>query len=278
MEQLTRIKARIATLSELGEIIIAMRALAASALQEGRQAMPATSRYSRLIEDGIADVAAMLDLTAETIVETRQQPDTICIIGTEHGFVGDLNMTLLDGAPPLQDSRLVLVGQKLQVSAQERGLKPEAALSMTTHLAGVPRLARAISAAIGPTRHVQVVTPVQNAASNTISAQTRRVLPVSLPKASQGAAFPPLHQLPPGELLLSLAGEYLLAEISRTLIEALIGENQVRLGVLTAADRNIRNKREELHRKQQTLRQENITTELLDVVVGAEAITTGTRE
>jgi F-type H+-transporting ATPase subunit gamma len=49
-------------------------------------------------------------------------------------------------------------------------------------------------------------------------------------------------------------------------------ENQIRLGVLSAASQNITDKLEELRRKERTLRQETITTELLDVVVGAEAV------
>ena len=69
--------------------------------------------------------------------------------------------------------------------------------------------------------------------------------------------------------MAELAGEYLLVEISRALIEALAEENQIRLGVLTAASKNISDKLEELRRKERTLRQETITTELLDVVVGA---------
>ena len=73
--------------------------------------------------------------------------------------------------------------------------------------------------------------------------------------------------------MAGLADEYLLAEISRTLIEALVEENQIRLGVLTAASKNISEKLDELQRKERTLRQETITTELLDVVVGALAVT-----
>ena len=69
MEQLARLKARLTTLTELGDIIVAMRALAAAALQEGRQALPAVSRYALLIESGISDVAAMLDATAEPAPE-----------------------------------------------------------------------------------------------------------------------------------------------------------------------------------------------------------------
>ena len=71
MEQLARLKARLTTLTELGDIIVAMRALAAAALQESRKALPAVSRYALLIESGISDVAATLDATAEPVLPSE---------------------------------------------------------------------------------------------------------------------------------------------------------------------------------------------------------------
>jgi F-type H+-transporting ATPase subunit gamma len=273
MEQLARLKARLTTLTELGDIIVAMRALAAAALQESRKALPAVSRYALLIESGIADVAAMLDATAETAPEDDTgEAETVCIIGSEHGFVGDLNAELLTGVDIPHTSRLIVVGRRLQGAAAERGLPIAASLSMTTHVAGVPLLARKITESVGAATNVRLLTTKRDASKVQIEPQSRRVLPVKLPAPGARAAPPPLHQLKARELLNELAGEYLLAEISRALIEALAEENQIRLGVLTAADKNISDKQEELRRKERTLRQETITTELLDVVVGAEAV------
>jgi F-type H+-transporting ATPase subunit gamma len=274
MEQLARLKARLTTLTELGDIIVAMRALAAAALQEGRRALPAVSRYALLIESGISDVAAMLDATAEPAPEDDMgEAETICIIGSEHGFVGDLNAELLAGVDIPKASRLIVVGRRLQGAIAERGLEPAATLSMTTHVAGVPLLARKIAECMGAATNVRLATPRHDASKAGVQAQSRQVLPVTLPAPGARASPPPLHQLEARELLAELAGEYLLAEISRALIEALIEENQIRLGVLTAASKNISDKLEELRREERTLRQEAITTELLDVVVGALAVT-----
>ncbi|MEJ2517390.1 MAG: F0F1 ATP synthase subunit gamma [Methyloceanibacter sp.] len=97
-------------------------------------------------------------------------------------------------------------------------------------------------------------------------------MPIELPALGVRTSPPPLHQLEIKELLTELAGEYLLLEISRALIEALAEENRVRLGVMTAAVRNISDKLDNLRQTERTLRQETITTDLLDVVVGAEAV------
>lgn len=274
MEQLARLKTRLATLTELGDIIVAMRALAAAGLQEGRQALPAVSRYTLLIESGISDVAAMLDATAEAAPEDDTgEAETVCIIGSEHGFVGDLNAELLTGVDLPRPSRLIVVGRRLQGAAAERRLRIGAALPMTTHVAGVPLLARRIAECVGAATRVRLVTVKHEASKAAVAIKARKVLPVQLPALGARASPPPLHQLKARELLAELAGEYLLAEISRVLIEALIEENQIRLGVLTAADKNVSDKKEELRRKERTLRQETITTELLDVVVGALAVT-----
>jgi len=274
MEQLARLKARLATLTELGDIIVAMRALAAAALQESRQALPAVSRYAQLIESGISDVAAMLDIAAEPRSEDDTgKTETVCVIGTEHGFVGDLNSELLTGAGLRHTSRLMVVGRRLQNAAAEQDLGIAAALPMTTHVAGVPLLARKIADSMGAAARVRVVTAETGPGKATVSTAVRKVLPVRLPAPGEKPSPPPLHQLKAHELLAELAGEYLLAEVSRALIESLIAENRIRLGVLTAAEKNVSDKKEELRRKEWTLRQETITTELLDVVVGAEAVT-----
>lgn len=272
MKQLARLKARLTTLTELDDIIVAMRALAAASLQEGRKALPAVRRYALFIEDGISYVAAMLDTNAEPApADEDEEPETLCIIGSEHGFVGDLNARLLTDADP-QDSRLIVVGRRLQGAATERGLPVAAVFSMTTHVAGVPLLARKVAECIGAATHVRVVTVKHDPSRATVRVQSRQVLPVKLPTLSARPLSPPLHQLKPRELLNELASEYLLIEISRALIEALVEENQIRLGVLTAASQNISDKLEELRRQERTVRQETITTELLDVVVGAEAV------
>jgi F-type H+-transporting ATPase subunit gamma len=274
MEQLARLKARLTTLKELGDIIVAMRALAGAALQEGRQALPAVSRYARVIEDGIGDVAAILDATAQQAPDDdTAEAETICIIGSEHGFVGDLNAELLTGVSIPHASRLIVVGGRLQSAATERDLPIAAALPMTTHVAGVPLLARKIAECVGAATNVRLLTAKHEASKSEVHAQARHVLPVQLPTPGARSSPPPLHQLEARELLAELAGEYLLGEISRALIEALIEENQIRLGVLTAASKNISDKLDELRRTERTLRQETITTELLDVVVGALAVT-----
>ncbi len=271
MEQLTRLRARLATLAELGDIIGALRALAASSLQEGQRALPAVRRYVATTEGGIADVAAMLDIAAAPPAEDMfAGPEALCLIGSEHGFVGDLNAQLVDQSAPTQDIGLVVVGRRCLMAATERGLEADAFLSMTPQVDGIPLLARQVAETLAGAARVRVAFVRRTATGFGLVA--RQILPVRLENVIALAGAPPLHQISPAALLSDLAGEYLLAEIASALMEAMIEESTVRLHTLDQADKNIAHKLEELRRKEHALRQEEITTELLDIVVGAEAV------
>ena len=66
--------------------------------------------------------------------------------------------------------------------------------------------------------------------------------------------------------------ELLFAEIALALIAGFASENAARLRAMERADRNIGERVERLRQDAHRLRQEAITTELLDVVTGAEAV------
>ena len=83
---------------------------------------------------------------------------------------------------------------------------------------------------------------------------------------------PPLHHLPAEVLLRQLASEYLFAEVTRAVMEALASENGARLRVMETADSNIDGKLATLRRDEHVLRQQSITSELIDVVTGSQAV------
>ncbi len=84
--------------------------------------------------------------------------------------------------------------------------------------------------------------------------------------------MPPLHHLAAQPLLEALAGEFVLAELTRMAMESLAAENAARLYAMSAARDNVERKLAQLHQDEHRARQEEVTTELLDVVTGAEAL------
>ncbi|MFU8857647.1 MAG: F0F1 ATP synthase subunit gamma [Deferrisomatales bacterium] len=93
-----------------------------------------------------------------------------------------------------------------------------------------------------------------------------------------GAGTWPAHCLPtdraPWEDLFSaLIGEYLFVALFRAFAASLAAENAARLASMERAEKNIREKREELTARHHSLRQQTSTEELFDVISGFEALT-----
>ena len=84
---------------------------------------------------------------------------------------------------------------------------------------------------------------------------------------------PALTNLSPGALLDGLIEELLFAQLARAATESFASENAARLAAMESAADNVNGKLDDLRRVERELRQEEITTELIDVVTGVEAVT-----
>jgi F-type H+-transporting ATPase subunit gamma len=79
----------------------------------------------------------------------------------------------------------------------------------------------------------------------------------------------------PDRLLSWLVRQRLFVVLYKALAEALTSEHATRLAAMQSAERNIRERRDDLNAAYRRKRQETITRELLDIVSGFEAVTTG---
>ena len=269
MEQLPRVHARIASLQELRDLIRALRALAASHVQEAQGALSGIRRHVEVIEDAIAEGVALLPRDADATMPVEPSGAAVLIVVcSEHGFVGGFNEQLLDRAVAEHDAgqQLVVIGQRGALLAAERGLPVDRSFAMPTHVGGVLGVTRRIADYLVSALTADVVFGSYRRGGN-FEVEVRRILPLdpALLVASQRRS-PPLHHLAPEVLLQRLASE------TRAVMESLASENGARLRVMEAADGNIGDKLEELQRREHSLRQEAITSELLDLVTGSEAI------
>jgi len=283
MEQLSRLKARVSNLHELQALIRALRALAASHVQEAQTAVSGILSYVGAIEDAIAVGVGLLPENDEIIGggggragRGRSNSSVLIVVCAEHGFVGAFNERLLDRAETdlqaLPDRNLVVVGRRGAMLAEERGLPITATFPMATYVGGVLAVTRRIADYMRTAVQARIVYGAYRPGGS-FEIEGKDILPLDpaiLVRSSRRSA--PLHHLPPGILLQRLASEYLFAEITRAVMQSLASENGARLRVMEAADHNIGDKLETLRRTERVLRQEAITAELLDVITGAEAV------
>ncbi|MBW4982732.1 F0F1 ATP synthase subunit gamma [Mameliella sp. CS4] len=275
MEQLSRIESRLESLSELGDLVGALRSMAASRSREAREALAGTRAYCATVEAAIASIAPL-----ETTGPSAAAADgsaVLIVLTSENGFVGGFNTRLVERAARvrLDDEQLFLVGRRGQVSADERGLVADHVFGMTSRAGAVTALARRIVALAQGTGAVRVL-HADHRPGSAFEIKETRILPLEAarPKGAK-TPEPPIIQMPPQQLLQQLAWEYLFAEIASALMQSLAAENVERLRTMDAASRNIEDRLDTLKRQERVARQEETTADMLDVVVGAEAVTSG---
>jgi len=108
---------------------------------------------------------------------------------------------------------------------------------------------------------------------DTLNIEVRTVLPPD-PQIidSRALGMPPMHHLDPRVLLRRLLDELLIAELTLAMMESFASESSARLQIMQGAIHNIRGKLDDLKRQAGQLRQEEITSELLDIVAGGDAV------
>jgi F-type H+-transporting ATPase subunit gamma len=277
MDKTARIEARIASLKELKELFSAIQAMAASRLQAASSALVAAHEYCGVIEAAIADTVRMNDnhrARAELDWETPSDR-AVVVFCAEHGFAGAYNRRLLARAKQAAGpaDKVVIVGRRGRIAAPEFGLQASASVSMPTHVETLLPAARRLAAELAPFASIDVVFGRYRTGSQ-FEIEVRQVLPLNpelLRRRDEGND--PLHHLPSAALLHRLIGEFMLGELTMILIEATASENAARLQIMSAATQNIDDKLDVLSKQSHRLRQELITSELLEIVAGADAIT-----
>lgn len=276
MDKSARIDARIASLKDLRELFAAIQAMAASRLQAASSALAAAHKYCDVIESAIAD-AVRMDGNHRARVYWDLAPRrerAVVVICAEHGFAGAFNRHLLARAKreTAPSDKVVIVGRRGRIAAPEFGLEPWTSLSMPTHVESLLPTARRLAVELAPFANIDVVFGRYRSGSQ-FDIELRQVLPLSpqlLRRRDNGND--PLHQLPSAFLLHRLIEEFVLGELTMLLIESTASENAARLQIMDAANRHIDDNLESLSKQSHRIRQEQITSELLEVVAGAEAI------
>ncbi|MCU0753680.1 MAG: F0F1 ATP synthase subunit gamma [Xanthomonadales bacterium] len=261
MQQLDRIQSRRRGLIELGELMRALRVLAAAHLAEAQAALPAALAYRQTLREAWAALP-------EAAPEVAEGAALQLLLGAEHGFTGAYSERLLAASQP--ELPLALVGRRAHARAVERKRDCVWNEEFSTRPATVPDLARRLAARVrdwpGPVTLIHAV--YRHGSRFELGRGPLWPLPVATATAPAG---PPRTQLPTTELRAGVAGALLVAELSVALLEALASENAARMTVLDAAEHTLEGKLTTLKVEERSARQGAITAELLDVVTGAEA-------
>ncbi len=283
--RLAEIERHLSSMQELGHVVGAMRAIASMHMQEAVHALASVREYGKSMSEAVREALAIAAdearLRPDTVGATRRRDGrrAIVLFTSEHGFVGGFNERLLEAAAHGLGATdaLLIVGSRGAALAAERGLHVTSTHPMATRLGSVPDIVRRVretlypSLARGEVGRAEVLFGGYRR-SGAAAIERRRLFPLEMAAAeAPGSRLTPLHTLPAPELLERLTGEYMLSQLMEAATESLAAENGARFVAMDAAHDNVTRKLEKLRLDASRARQEEVTTELLDLVTGEEA-------
>jgi len=286
MAQEREIATRITSLNELLEIVAAIRAIAASQMQQALRSLEAIRGYSEQIRAALFEAAALLPPAGAIEAAARPRKSGLVVFCAEHGLCGGFNehpLRAAEQATAASDGglALIVVGTRGAQIFRERGLSPDLALPMATHWAGVTGAARRVAAELYrmfSERRIAGVEVVyaQYAGGQLPHIERHRLLPLEVPILLETSArLPPIINLRPQRLFDDIVGEYFFSTLENAAMQSFYSENSTRFRTMEAAHQNIQNKSGELTKLMQRLRQEAVTTEILDLISGSAALASG---
>jgi F-type H+-transporting ATPase subunit gamma len=280
MKRLAEIEAHITGVRELLDIVGAMRSLAGMRMQEALGALPGIRRYAEAMASGVANTALLLGDVLPPPPGNTAAPRAVVLCAPEHGFVGGFNERLVAAAEAVltPSDVFLILGTRGAALAIERGREANWTYPMASRCDaapdGVERLSSELYRRIarGEVSRVEVI-HARHRPGQTPSIERRLLLPLDMAalKVKQPHQ-PPIHNLDPFLLHERLVAEYVFALLTEAAVESIASENAARLAAMAAAHDNVSKKLESLVSDARYARQSEITTELIDVVTGAEAL------
>jgi len=287
MANLIDIRRRIRSVKNTQQITKAMKMVAAARLRRAQDRILATRPYALEIKKVIANLAAHAgDRLKHPLLEVRPEERVLLIVVTgDKGLAGSFNANVLRRAtetiPRLKNVELLLLGSKGVAFFRRRPLKVRkgyTTLFSNVTYAQAEEIAADLreSYAAGGYDAVHVI---YNKFKSIISQELteERLLPIPAGEGSGaetqgGQTREYLFEPSAAEILEELLPRYVTFQVYRILLESQAAEHAARMTASDSATKNAGEIIDRLTLRYNRARQAAITTELIEVVSGANAL------
>ena len=286
--ELRVLRRRIRSVKSTQKITRAMELIAASRISRARRAVDAARPYAEGITRVIRDLASEGEVANHPLL--REHDDVrrvgIVVISSDRGLAGAYNTNVLRRAERLakeeraagREAVIYAVGRKGETYFRYRGERP---VKVWTGITDQPRYDDAVRIAeeVGSAYWGEEINRLWLCYTRFRSAltqisETRKVMPVDEREISGGVGFPAQFEFEPSpqELLTQLIPRYVEHQLYAALMESSASEHASRQRAMKAATDNAGDVINDLTREANRARQAAITTEISEIVGGAEAL------
>lgn len=282
------LRRRVRSVKSMQQITRSFELIAASRINRARQAVEAARPYAQQITRVIRDLAAEGEVRAHPLLAPHEAVRRVAVvtITSDRGLAGAYNTNVLRRTERMikeeqeagREVDLYVIGRKAEAYFRYRG---QTLARVWTGISDQPNYnaARSIVEPITEAYREQRVDRVWLAYTDFRSALTQvpsvvELLPVDPREFEGGQAFPPqyLFEPDPQSILDHLIPRYVEHRVYAGLLESAASEHASRQRAMKAATDNAGDIIEQLQREVNNARQAAITTEISEIVGGAEAL------
>jgi F-type H+-transporting ATPase subunit gamma len=283
------IRRRIRSVQSTMKITRAMELIAASRILRAQQRVEAARPYAEQLTKAMEDVARQTGALVHPLLEERPNPQKVAVllVTSDRGLCGAYNSNVIRRAERLigrlrgegVEPVLYVVGRKGVSYFRFRRVPVEQSWTGFSELPGYSQAEEIGERLIGAFAEGQV-DAVHAAYTDFRSAFTlrpvdNRFLPIAPEEVSGEGGEPSAEYIfepEPAEILDGLLPRYVTAKIFHAMMESAASEHAARRRAMKAATDNAEDLIRRLTRVANQARQAEITTELMEVVGGAEAL------
>ncbi|MBZ0113106.1 MAG: ATP synthase F1 subunit gamma [Thermoanaerobaculia bacterium] len=282
MPNLIDIRRRIRSVKNTQQITKAMKMVAAAKLRRAQDQILSTRPYALEIRRVIGNVASRGEDIQHPLLEVREEGrDLLIVVSGDKGLAGSFNANVLrrssERLGESEGTDLLLLGKKGADFFRRRELPTRA--SYSSLFSGVKyEDAKAIAKDIVEAfsrREYRAVKVVYNQFKSMLTQELteEQLLPIQpTQEIDDGGARAYQFEPAPSVVLGELLPRYVTFQIYRILLESQAAEHAARMGAMDAATKNASEMIEKLTLQYNRARQAAITTELIEVVSGANAL------
>jgi F-type H+-transporting ATPase subunit gamma len=281
------LRRRIRSVQSTKKITRAMELIAATRVTAAQQRAAAARPYSEQITAVIQHLAEAGGLTEHPLLRTVETTRRVAfvVITSDRGLAGPYNTSVIRAAErELQarraegaDYSLVLTGKKAESYFRFRGYKIDAAFNGMSDMPAYED-AREVATLVREQFEEEAVDEVILVYTRFLSMASQRVaVRQFLPLTGVGAEAAGLHadyefEPAPAEILSRLLPRYVEARLYAAMLDAAASEHAARQRAMKAATDNAEELIIKYTRAMNRARQDAITTEIMEIVGGAEAL------
>jgi F-type H+-transporting ATPase subunit gamma len=280
MPSLKDLRKRIGSVRSTQQITNAMKMIAAARLRRAQEAAEQARPYAAKLTEMFTSVVSGLSEEAHPLLARREERRIdLVVLTSDRGLCGGFNANLLRQSERFlrehqeREAQLVVVGRKGLDYYRRRRITP---LAERTGVINASEVARELGERVTARFAADETDAVYLLYSRFQSAIAQvptvvRLLPVEAP-SDDSAPVEYIYEPPRPELLARLLPRYVQTRLLQALLESNASELGARMTAMDNATRNASEMIDRLTLSMNRARQAAITTELMEIVSGAEAL------